>query len=162
MAERIGELVADTREPESLPRLAEQHRVVFQNGDVHAGERAAHAVEVVPPIVIAEDRPGAERRTETREFGRPERVRHALGREPVPGDEIAEQDNEIGLQPIGGVDHVANVRERHVGPAGVEVRDHRNRELAARRPAGRGRRIAGDNEALRLDRAGVNGGCGRG
>ena len=90
---------------------------------LHVGERAAHAVEVVPPIVIAEDRPGSERSLEPRQFGRPDRIGDRLGLEAVPRYEIAEQDDEIGLQRIGGVDHL-----RECAAASCRARRHAGRQ----------------------------------
>ena len=124
-------------------------------------ERAAHAFKIVPPIVIAEDRPGAERRFEPRQFGRPDPHRRPARLELVPGLEIAEQHDEVGAQRVGRIDDVADVRQRHIGTAGMQVGDHRDGELAAGRPARRRQRIGRDNEAERLDRAGIGGGRGR-
>ena len=80
----------------------------------------------MPPVVITEDRPGSKRGAETREFGGPERIRNALDRELVRGDEIAEQDDNIRTQLIGGIHHVAHMRKQHVWAASMKVRDHRN------------------------------------
>ena len=74
VAEPVGELIAEPGQPKPLSRRAQQHGVVFQDRYLHAGERAAHAGKIVPPIVIAEDRPGSERRLKPRQFGRPQRI----------------------------------------------------------------------------------------
>ena len=68
-------------QPELPPRRAEQYGIVFEHRNLHAGERAAHAGKIVPPIVIAEDRPGAERRLKPRQFGGPNRIGDRLGLE---------------------------------------------------------------------------------
>ena len=87
----VGELIAEAGEPKPLPGLTEQHRVVFQDRQLRFGKRAAHAFEIVPPIVIAEDRPAAERRLESRQFGRPVGVGDGRRLERIPGPEIAKQ-----------------------------------------------------------------------
>ena len=101
---------------------------------MHAGERRTHAGEVVPPIVIAEDRPGSERGLKPRQFGRPQRIGNRLELEmPVPSLEIAKQHDEVGLQSLRRVDDALNVRQRHVGTAGMQVGDHRDGKFAAAR-----------------------------
>ena len=121
VAEPMSELVAEAGKPELLPRRAEQHGLVFQKRNVHVGERAAHAVKIVPPVVIAEDRPGAERRFEPRQFGSPVRIGDRLDLELIPRLEIAEQHDQVGLQRIGGIDDMPDVRQqsyrgrRHAG-----------------------------------------------
>ena len=59
----MGDLVAKSRQPEAVTFLAEMHRLVFEQRDVNLGQRLADAMDVVPPIVIAEDGPDAERRS---------------------------------------------------------------------------------------------------
>ena len=84
-----------------LPALAAKFdHVVFHDRDARIGEHAAHGLEVVPPVVIAEDRPHPERRLEPRQFVRQLSIGQALGLEPVPRDIIAEQHHEIGLRPL--------------------------------------------------------------
>ena len=143
--EEMRELIADAGEPE-LPALrSELDRVVFQNGDAGIGERAAHGGDFVPPVMIAEDRPDAERSLKPRKLGRQSSVGQALGLEPVPRDVVAEQDDEVGIQSIGGVDHVLHVRHQHIRPAGMEVGDHGDGQLAARRPGRQRGRVASDD-----------------
>ena len=148
-------------QPEFLPGRPEQHRVVFKNRDAHVGERAAHACKIVPPIVIAEDRPDAERRAKPRQLGRPQRIVDRLDLELVPRLEIAEQHDEVGLQRVRGVDNVRDVRQRHVRAAGMQVGDHRDGELPSRGPARRRQRVARDQKIGRLDRAGIGAGRAR-
>ena len=155
VAEPIGELIADPSKPKSLPRAAEHHRFVFQDGNLRRRRARSDADEIVPPIVIAEDRPNSERSFEPRQFGRPDRIGDPLIRKAVGRDVVAEQNDKIGAQQIGGIDDLPNVRQRHVRSAGVKVGDHRDGQLAARRPARRIERIAGHDETLRLDAAGV-------
>ena len=112
--------------------------------------------------MVAEDRPGAERRRKPRKFGRPDSVGHTLAHDPIRRGVIAEQDDDIGFQRVGGIDHVANVRERHIRTTGMQVGDHGHGKLAARRPARRIKRVAGNNQTQRLDAAGVNAGRERG
>jgi hypothetical protein len=126
VAERMRELIANARQPEFLPRRAQQHRIVLEHGNAYVRERTAHPTQVIPPIVITEDRPGAKRCAKTREFCRPEQVLHANARELIAGDEIPEQDDKIGAQLVGGIHHVAHMRKQHVRSAGMKVRDHRN------------------------------------
>ena len=53
------------------------------------------------------------------------------------------------------IDHLSDVRKRHVGTAGMQIGDYRDGELAAGGPARRRQRIARDNDAHRLDGAGI-------
>jgi hypothetical protein len=138
----MRELIADARQPEFLPRRAQQHRVVFKNRDTGVRECAAHAMQIVPPIVIAEDRPDAERRAKPAELTRPQRIvdRHEV--ELVKRLEIAEQHDSVAVQRVRGVDNVRDVRQRHVRAAGIQVGDHRDGELLPRRPVRRRQRVA--------------------
>ncbi len=113
-------------------------------------------MQVVPPIVIAEDRPGAERRRKPRQLRRPDRIGHLREGEAVRGDEVAEQQHDVGLQRARPIDNAADVFELHVGTAGVQIGDHGDGELAARRPARQSRRIARDDEAVGLDGGGID------
>ena len=65
------------------------------------------------------------------------------------------------MQIIRRIDDAADVLERHVGTAGMEVGDDRDGELAAARPAWRRQRVRCDDEAERLDCAGIGAGRGR-
>ncbi len=112
----MRELIAKAGEPEPLSLGPEPDRLVFEDRDAHVGERAAHGGKVVPPIVVAENRPSSERRLKPRQLGRPGGVGHALGREPVPRSEVSEQNDQIGFQSVGRIDDPANVRQRHTGP----------------------------------------------
>ena len=120
----------------------------------------AHAGKIVPPVVIAEDRPGAERGVKPRQFHRPLDLRHLLGGEAVARDIVAEKDDEIRFQAIGGIDDLANVLQHHVRSAGMQIGDHGDGELAVFRPCRRRRRVTRDGEALRLDGGGVERGRG--
>ena len=136
----------------AVPRAFSITALFSSTGISTLGERIADPGEIVPPIVIAEDGPNSERSVKPRQFGRPDRIGDSLVRKPVRRDIIAEQNDKIGAQQIGGIDHLPNVRQPHVGSAGVKIGDHRDGQLAANRPARRIERIAGHDEALRLDR----------
>ena len=101
-------------------------------------KRAAHAVDVVPPVVIAEDRIDAERRAQARQARPPRPVRrHSFGDETMGGEIIAEHHDEIAVERIGGIDHLAHAREPHIGAAGVQVGDDRDGQALAVGPARR-------------------------
>jgi len=51
----VGDLVAKSRQPEAVTFLAEMHRLVFEQWNTDLAKRLADAINVVPPIVIAED-----------------------------------------------------------------------------------------------------------
>ena len=61
-SDAMGDLIADTGNPDPLALRTEQDRLIFQERYAHARKRAAHAGEIVPPVVIAEYRPNPERR----------------------------------------------------------------------------------------------------
>ena len=63
---------------------------------------------------------------------------------------------DIGLQRARPVDNAADVFELHVGTAGMEIGDHGDGELAARRPARQSRRIARNDEAIWFDCRGID------
>ena len=121
----------------------------------------ADAMSVVPPVVIAEDRPDAERRMQPCQFGAPERIVDRLDRIFVPGFEIAEQDDEVGPQRIRGVDDARDLRQRDVRSAGMQVGDHRDGELLSRRPVRRRQGVGRDQKIGRLDGAGIGAGRAR-
>ena len=126
----MRELIAKSGQPESLLALPEQHGLVLEDRDARAGKRTAYAAQIVPPVVIAEDRPDAERRMEPGKFARPERIVDRLDLVFVPGFEIAEQHDEVGVQRIRRIDDAGDLRQRDMRTAGMQVGDHRDRELA--------------------------------
>ena len=65
-------------------------------------------------------------------------MRHALGHETMGGEKIAEHDDEIAAERVGGIDHLPHALTPHIGAAGVQVGDHGDREalsLSARQAA---------------------------
>ena len=73
--EPVRDLIAEAGEPETGRAVAEQHGAVLEQGMPTFIERAARPADIVPPVVIAEDRPHAERRREPRELAGPDRMR---------------------------------------------------------------------------------------
>ena len=63
-----------------------------------------------------------------------------------------------GRERIGLVDDAVDVLDRHVGTAGMEVGDRRERDAAAG-PARRREPVGGRDEPLRLDGAGIDRGA---
>ena len=157
--EPMGELVAEPGQPEAAAGVVEQHGVVFHDRHAHAVERAAHALDVVPPVVIAEDGIDAEPRLEAREFGRPGRMRHPLGDETVGGEIIAEDHDQVGAERIGGIDHLAHALKAHIGAAGMQVGDHGDGEPVAVGPARRHRPVIGDDEIVGGFHRRIGGAC---
>ncbi len=95
VAQRMGQLIAHAGEPEAPLRLAEQKRLVFQNRDTDPRERRPDAGDVVPPVVIAEDRPDPEPRPQARQLGRPHRMWNPLGDETMRGEIISHQEDNV-------------------------------------------------------------------
>jgi hypothetical protein len=91
-------------------------------GIVHIGQSAADVGNIVPPIMVAQYRPGSERRGKPRKFGCPRRVGNSC-REAVCRGVIAQQNDDVGFQGVGGVDDTADMQQRHVRSAGVNVGD---------------------------------------
>jgi len=58
----MGNLIADAGYPDALALGTEQDSLILQERDAHFRQRIAHAGEIVPPVMIAEDRPDPERR----------------------------------------------------------------------------------------------------
>ena len=113
VSEPVGDLVAEAGEPEPLARRAEQHRVVFETGMPDVGKAPRMPCEIVPPVVIAEDRPHAERRPQPCRARPPTPDRrHVLGDEAKGRDIVAEQHDDVGVQRVRGIDDVLDVRER--------------------------------------------------
>jgi hypothetical protein len=78
--------------------------VVLKDADARARERAAHALAVEPPVVIAEHGVDAERRAKVFElrgdlFGLDE-----LAADHVLNHEVAEQEDEVGPQRVDLLD----------------------------------------------------------
>ena len=124
VADPMSELIAEAGEPEALAFLADVNHVVFHQRHGDIGEGAAHGIEAVPPVVIAEDGVDAERGAQAGKLGRPGGRRHALGDETVGGEIIAQHHDQIGLERLRGIDHLAHARDPHIGAAGVDVGDH--------------------------------------
>ena len=106
----MGELIAEPGQPEAAAAIVQQHGVVFQHRHAHRRQCAAHALDVVPPVVIAEDGIDAEPRLEAGKLGRPDRMRHPLGDEAVGGEIVAQDHDQIGAERIGGIDHLTHAR----------------------------------------------------
>jgi lipoprotein-anchoring transpeptidase ErfK/SrfK len=153
--EPVRKLIAEPRQPEFLAVGAEKPRLVLHDRNVDLGQRAADTPDVVPPVVVAEDRPHAKRRTQLCQFARPYIVRHTLGDEPVGRKIVAQQDNQVGLQEISDVDHLPDLANSHVRTAGMEIGNHCNGEAMSLRPARHYGTIARDDEAVGLDTGAV-------
>ena len=106
--------------------------------------------------MIAEDCPSAERRLEPRQLRGPDRIGNLGDGEAVRGDEVAEQQHDVGFERARPIDNAADVFELHVGTAGVQIGDHGDGELAARRPVRQSRCIARNDEAVGLDGGGID------
>ena len=122
----ISDLVPKSRQPEAPAARSQKHRVIFHERHVCPVKRAAHAVDVVPPVVIAENRKDTERCMQTAKLARPCRVRHALGDEMVGCEIVAQHHGEIAAKLVGGIDHLPHPVESHVGSAGVQIGDDRD------------------------------------
>jgi hypothetical protein len=136
-AKPISDLVAEASEPETAAGRPQQDRFVFHDRQAHSIKRAPHAVDVVPPVVIAKNCIDAERRVQARQFRRPDRMRHTLGDEMMGGKKIAEHNGEIAAEFIGGIDHLPHAVETHVGASSVQIGDDRDREALSFRPGRR-------------------------
>ena len=80
MPEPMGELIADARRARTAARRRRAAPRRFPApGCARRRARARTPIEVVPPVMIAKDRPDAERRLEPRKFRRPS-VRRARAR----------------------------------------------------------------------------------
>jgi hypothetical protein len=100
----VRQLVAEAGDPETGVARAQHDGPILEAGNADLLERAAHRAETIPPVMIAEDRPHSERGPEACKFAGPDRRRNVLGDEPMVGDVIAEQDDEVGRKRVGGVD----------------------------------------------------------
>jgi hypothetical protein len=85
------------------------------------------------PVVVAENRPRPQRGGEAGEFAGPNVGRNALGDKPVVSDVIAEQHDEVGRKSIRIVDDAANMLDRHVWAAGMDIGDRGHPEAPSRR-----------------------------
>src|SRR5215831_8831330 len=98
-------------------------------------QRSTHTIDIVPPVVIAEDRIDAERRVQAGEFAGPRGVRHALSDKAMRGKEITEHDCQITAQIIGGVDDLANPFETHIRATGVQSGNNSDGQRSALWPS---------------------------
>src|SRR5882724_3021628 len=106
----IGQLIAETCEPELVTVLAQALDVILVNRNADGFERAPgdrrslpialHRL-VVPPIVIAEDRMHAKRRLEPGENRRPFAGGNMARHMAMPGHIVAKHDDDIGVERIG-------------------------------------------------------------
>ena len=73
------------------------------------------------------------------------------------GHEVAEEDDEVGLQAVGDVDDLLDARQRHPRIAGVDIGDRGDADRPGeRREAFRPQAVAGHVEAeARLDGEGI-------
>ena len=157
VAKRMRDLVAEAGKPEAPARFAQQHGVVFHQRDAYFGQRGTHAIDVVPPVVIAEDGINAERRLEAGKLGRPGRVRHPLGDETMGGEKVAQHHDKIGVESLRGIDHLRNARDAHVGSARMQVGNDGDAEAVALGPGGRRRPVAGNDQIVRGFGGGIDG-----
>ena len=96
--------------------------------------------------MIAEDGVDAEPRLETAELGGPGFVRHMLGDETVGGEIIAQDHDQVGVERLRGVDHLAHAGDAHIGAAGVQVGDDGDGQPVRGRPHRRRRPVIGDDK----------------
>ena len=85
--------------------------------------RGALGGKVVPPVVIAENGVHAERRPEIAQRLGPLLGRDRAGLELVAGGEVAQQDDDVGLERVGVLDDAADALGRHERTAGMHVGD---------------------------------------
>ena len=126
VAERMGELVAEAGQPEGRPVLRLQaHHVVFHQRMSLAAKAPPHAVDVVPPVVIADDAVDAERRRQVGERPAPFGRRHHRGAEASQaGDVVAEEQRSTsGSRLLATDDDLGDARQRHPRIAGMDVGD---------------------------------------
>ena len=155
----MRDLIAEPSEPETAAVVVEQHRIVLHERDAHAGERLAHTANVVPPVVIAEDGIDAEPRLEPPELGRPGGMRHMLGDETMGGEIIAEHDDQVGVERLRGVDHLAHARDAHIGAAGMQIGNDGDGQPVRGGPVRRHRPVVGDDEIVGGLRRRIGGGA---
>ena len=166
----IGQLIAETGEPERPAVLGQSRRIVVVNRDAGGLQRAPrdrrplpvalHGL-VFPPIVIAEDRVDAERSLQFRQYRRPFAGRNEARHMAMPGDIVAEQYDDVGAEAVGMRDDLFDPVQRHPGIAGVNICDGGDLELETGGPLRRLQIIARHAKPQqRLDAESVSGGRG--
>ncbi len=79
----------------------------------------------------------AERRLQSGQHRRPFGCRDEPRHVAMPGDVIAEHDDDVSPERIGAFDDAVNAIERHPGIAGMEIGDDGDRQLEIGRPSRR-------------------------
>ena len=129
------------------PSFVETHRVVLVDGDAdslqhapaeHRALAGALGVQVVPPVVIAENGMHAERRLEDAQRPGPLLGRNGARLELVAGGEVAQQHDDVGLELVGALGDGADALGRHQRAAGMHVGDDADAQIEAGRPVAAG------------------------
>ena len=141
-----GHLVAEPGQPERTAVLVEAHHVVLVDGDAdgfqhapaeHRALAGALGVQVVPPVVIAENGMHAERRPEDAQRIGPLLGSNRAGLELVAGGEVAQQHDDVGVELVGALGDGADALGRHQRTAGMHVGNDADAQIEAGRPSRR-------------------------
>ena len=123
--ERAGEIVVAG---EGIVDAANRQRtdppgIVVENGDADPFELAADRSGIPPVIVIAQHRDGAQPGLEASQ--RSDRVSSGIvtGRRPLVADEVAGDQDQVGVERVDLRDDPTQPTGRHVRPRHVNVRD---------------------------------------
>ncbi len=152
-----GHLVAEPRQPERTAVLAEAHHIVLVHGDADSFQHApaehraltgALGVQVVPPVVIAENGMHAERRLEDAQRIGPLLGSNGARLELVAGGEVAQQHDDVGVELVGPLRDGADALGRHQRTAGMHVGNDADAQVEAGRPSRRRYIVACDTQAI--------------
>ena len=75
-------------------------------------------------------------------------MRHVFSDETMGGEIVAHDHDQVGVERLGGVDHLAHARQTHIGAAGMQVGDDGDREPVRVGPTGRHRPVIRDDEIV--------------
>lgn len=75
-------------------------------------------------------------------------MRHPFGHEVVGGEIITQYHDQVGVERLGGIDHLPHALQPHIGTAGVKISDDGDAEPVRTGPVRRYRPVVGEDEVV--------------
>ena len=149
----IGDLIAETRQPEAAGRRAPTAPRRFASPECALCRARGARSDVVPPVVIAEDRIDAERRVQPGKLSSPDRMRHPLGYETMRGERSRRARPSDRCRAHWRHRPPAAPLAAHIGTARVQIGNDGDGETLTLRPGRRRDAVVGDHQSFAASRA---------
>lgn len=119
-------LCAHPRRPYRARPGVESHRGIFDHADAVFFERAAHAIVIEPPVVIAEHGDDAGRGTKPAKLRGNRLRRNEAASDDTLNDQVAEYAHDVGVRGIGPIHDPPQLAQAVERRPDVQIRQDRN------------------------------------